>query len=103
MGAVALALVELCPGALIRVFGAAQESVYYTEFVVKAFRIYLCMLVLACMNKAAFIFLQAMGKAAESTLLSTVREIVFGGGFALLSPRFSAWMGCCVPCRFQMR
>lgn len=88
VGAVALALVELCPGALIRVFGAAQESAYYTEFAVKAFRIYLCMLVLACVNKAAFIFLQAMGKAAESTLLSTVREIVFGVGFALLLPRF---------------
>ena len=29
-----------------------------------------------------------MGKAVESTLLSMVREIVFGVGFALLLPRF---------------
>ena len=35
-----------------------------------------------------FIFLQAMGKAVESTMLSMVREIVFGVGFALLLPRF---------------
>lgn len=33
-------------------------------------------------------FLQAMGKAVESTVLSMVREIVFGVGFALLLPRF---------------
>ena len=36
----------------------------------------------------SFIFLQAMGKAVESTLLSMVREIVFGVGFALLLPLF---------------
>ncbi len=52
----------------------------------KAFRIYLCMMILACVNKACFIFLQAMGKAAASTMLSMVREIVFGVGFALLLP-----------------
>ena len=42
--------------------------------------------VIACVNKACFIFLQAMGKALESTILSMVREIVFGVGFALLLP-----------------
>ena len=41
-----------------------------------------------CVNKACFIFLQAMGKAAASTALSMVREIVFGVGFALLLPLF---------------
>ena len=88
VGAVALIIVEVCPNVLIRIFGAANESVYYTDFAVKAFRIYLCMLILACVNKATFIFLQAMGKAVESTMLSMVREIVFGVGFALLLPLF---------------
>lgn len=88
VGAVALVIVEAFPHALIRIFGAANESVYYTDFAVKAFRIYLCMLILACVNKAAFIFLQAMGKAVESTLLSMLREIVFGVGLALLLPLF---------------
>ena len=88
VGAVALLIVELFPHVLIQIFGAANESAYYTAFAVKAFRIYLCMMVLACVNKATFIFLQAMGKAVESTLLSMVREIVFGVGFALLLPRF---------------
>ncbi len=86
VGAAAFVIVEFMPNVLISVFGSANESVYYTEFAVKAFRIYLCMIIFACVNKAAFIFLQAMGKAAASTMLSMVREIVFGVGFALLLP-----------------
>ena len=46
------------------------------------------MMIFACVNKATFIFLQAMGKAATSTMLSMVREIVFGVGFAVLLPVF---------------
>lgn len=88
IGAVALIVVEAFPRFLIKIFGAANESVYYTDFAVKAFRIYLCMMILACINKATFIFLQAMGKAVESTMLSMIREIVFGVGFALLLPLF---------------
>ncbi len=86
VGAVALLLVEFFPGQIISIFGAANESAYYTNFAVKAFRIYLCMMILACVNKACFIFLQAMGKAAASTALSMIREVVFGVGFALLLP-----------------
>ncbi len=88
VGAVAFVLVEGFPEQLIGIFGAANESVYYTQFAVKAFRIYLCMIVFACVNKACFIFLQAMGKALASTLLSMIREILFGVGFALMLPRF---------------
>lgn len=90
VGFIALLIVELFPRQLIGIFGAANESVYYTDFAVKAFRIYLCMIVLACINKACFIFLQAMGKAAASTSLSMIREVVFGVGFALLLP---VWFG----------
>ncbi len=88
VGFIALIIVELMPGQLTAVFGAANESAYYANFAVKAFRIYLCMIVFACVNKAAFIFLQAMGKAAASTALSMIREVVFGVGFALLLPVF---------------
>ena len=78
-------------GALDAVFGQeqyAQIPMAVVGIVMKFFRIYLCMISLACVNKACFIFLQAMGKAAESTALSMVREVVFGVGFALLLPRF---------------
>ena len=88
VGAVALVLAEGFPRQLIAVFGAANESSYYTEFAIKAFRTYLCMMILACINKACFIFLQAVGKALASTLLSMFREVVFGVGFALLLPLF---------------
>ena len=88
VGVVALIIVECFPQYLIAIFGAANESVYYTQFAVKAFRVYLCMVIFACVNKAAFIFLQAMGKAAASTALSMIREILFGVGFALLLPQF---------------
>ena len=88
VGLVALLIVVIFPHQLINIFGAANEREYYTDFAIKAFRTYLCMMIFACVNKACFIFLQAMGKAAESTALSMVREIVFGVGFALLLPRF---------------
>lgn len=88
VGAVALVLAEGFPHQLIDIFGAKKESVYYTEFAIKAFRIYLCMMILACVNKACFIFLQAVGKALSSTMLSMFREVVFGVGFALLLPVF---------------
>ena len=88
VGLIALIIVEFLPRQLIMIFGAANESAYYTDFAIKAFRIYLCMMVFACVNKACFIFLQAMGKALESTALSMIREIVFGVGFALILPLF---------------
>ena len=88
VGLAALIIVELFPQQLIKIFGAANESTYYTDFAIKAFRIYLCMMVFACVNKACFIFLQAMGKAMESAVLSMIREIVFGVGFALLLPLY---------------
>lgn len=88
VGALALILAEGFPRQLIDIFGAANESSYYTDFAIKAFRTYLCMMILACVNKACFIFLQAIGKALSSTLLSMFREVVFGVGFALLLPVF---------------
>ena len=72
VGAVALVLAEGFPRQLIAIFGADNESSYYTDFAIKA----------------CFIFLQAVGKALASTLLSMFREVVFGVGFALLLPVF---------------
>ncbi|MCD7858330.1 MAG: MATE family efflux transporter, partial [Clostridiales bacterium] len=88
VGFVALLIVELFPRQLIGIFGAANESAYYTTFAIKCFRTYLCMMVLATVNKGTFIYLQSIGKALASTVISLVREIVFGVGFALLLPMF---------------
>jgi len=86
VGAAALLIVELFPQQLIGIFGAANESVYYTQYAVKCFRVYLCMMVLATVNKGTFIYLQALGRAFASTAISMVQEVLFGVGFALLLP-----------------
>lgn len=93
VGAIALIIVEFFPKQLIGIFGAANESVYYTEFAVKSFRIYLCMMIFATVNKGTFIYLQSLGKAVASMTISMIREIIFGVGFALLLPRFFALDG----------
>ncbi|MBQ8393173.1 MAG: MATE family efflux transporter [Clostridia bacterium] len=86
IGAVALLIVELIPNQLISIFGASNESAYYTYFAVKSFRIYLCMMPLAMMNKGTFIYLQALGKPVLSTVVSMAREIIFGVFLPILMP-----------------
>lgn len=88
VGVAALLIVEFFPVQLIGIFGAKNESAYYTDFAVKSFRVYLCMMPLATVNKGTFIYLQSLGKALASTLISLVREVVFGVGFALILPVF---------------
>lgn len=88
VGAIALIIVEVFPGQLIGIFGASNESAYYTAFAVKSFRIYLCMMILATVNKGTFIYLQAMGKAIESTIISLTREIIFGVALPIILPIF---------------
>lgn len=88
IGLIALLVVELLPDQAMLLFGAQNESIHYTLFARRCFRVYLSMIVLACINKGTFIFLQSLGKAAASTLLSMAREIVFGVGLVLLLPQF---------------
>ena len=82
----ALLIVEIFPNGLINLFGARNESEYYRQFAVYCFRTYLCMMVLATVNKGCFIFLQALGKAMESMFLSLFREIVLGVALPILLP-----------------
>lgn len=88
MGTAALLIVELIPHLLIGIFGAGSESAYYTDFAVKSFRIYLCMMPLAMINKGTFIYLQALGKAVLSTVISLMREVVFGVSLPIILPIF---------------
>jgi len=93
VGVIAFLIVELLPKQLIALFGAANESAYYTEFAVRTFRIYLSMIILACVNKASFIYLQALGQTALSGMLSMVREVVFGVAFPIILPMFFGLSG----------
>ena len=88
VGLAALLIVELFPRQLINIFGAGNESAYYTQFAIKCFRVYLCMMILATVNKGTFIYLQAVGKAAFSMLVSMMREVVFGVALPIILPIF---------------
>ena len=88
VGGAALLIVELFPQQLINIFGARNESAYYTAFAVRSFRTYLCMMVLATVNKGTFVYLQALGKALESTVISLTREVVFGVALPIVLPIF---------------
>ena len=88
IGLVALCIVEIFPRQLIGIFGAANESAYYTDFAVWSFRIYLCLIFLSMLNKGTFIYLQAMGKALASTMISLTREVIFGVSLPIILPRF---------------
>lgn len=88
VGIAATLIVEIFPRQLIDIFGASNESVYYTDFALKSFRIYLCMMVLAMINKGTFIFLQAMGKALLSTMISLTREVILGVSLPIILPVF---------------
>ncbi|HPZ00615.1 MAG TPA: hypothetical protein PLS28_04010, partial [Clostridiales bacterium] len=57
-------------------------------FAVKSFRIYLCMIALSMVNKGTFIYLQGLGKAVSSTLISLTREIIFGVSLPIILPLF---------------
>lgn len=86
----------LFPNQPIQLFGAENESVYYTQFAVWYIRCQLCLLPLACLNKGTFIFLQSLGRAKQSSILSVTREIVFGAGLPILLPML--WGLYALPC-----
>lgn len=87
-GFIALIIVEAFPLWIAKLFGAGNESIYYTQFAIKCFRIYLSMMVLATVNKGTFIFLEVLGKGKESTLVSLTREIIFGVSLPIIMPMF---------------
>ncbi len=88
IGLISLVIVELFPLQISMLFGAANESTYYSDFTVKCFRTYLCLMPLATVNKGTFIYLQALGKAAASTIVSMAREIIFGVFLPIVLPVF---------------
>jgi Na+-driven multidrug efflux pump len=75
VGLIAMLLFEFCPQIIVRLFGS--ESDLYNEFAYLCFRIFLGGILLCCMQKTGSIFLQAIGKPVQSTLLSLSRDVVF--------------------------
>ena len=102
VGAVALVLVELLPRQLIALFGAANESVYYTDFAVKSFRIYLCMIILACVNKPASSFCRPWARRSHPRCSPWCARSCSAWALHCCCRAFSALTACCTPCRCRM-
>ncbi len=75
LGAVAMLVFELCPQVVVALFGS--ENGLYNEYACLCFRVFLCGILLTCIQKASSIFLQAIGKPGKSTLLSLSRDVIF--------------------------
>ena len=86
VGFVALLLFEFFPLQITSIFGS--EDGLYNEFAVMAFRLFLSMIVLTCIQKATSVFLQALGKPAMAMGLSLLREFVLSVPLALILPVF---------------
>ncbi len=86
VGMAASLIFLLLPNQIVALFGAENESIYYTQFAVWYIRSQLCLLALACLNKGACIFLQSLGRAKQSAVLSVTREIILGVGLPVLLP-----------------
>ena len=84
VGLVCTVLVEAVPGVFIRMFGSADDPVYF-DFAVLCLRIYLSLILLTCLQKVCAIFLQSIGKAKAAAPLSILRDVLLIV-FSLLIP-----------------
>lgn len=75
LGIIACLLFELCPQAIINLFGSGDAL--YNEFAIKSFRIFLMLCILTSFQTISGIFLQAIGKPVKSAISSLSRQIVF--------------------------
>lgn len=84
VGLVCMILFEAVPGMFIRMFGSADDPVYF-QFAVLCLRIYLSLILVTCVQKVCAIFLQSIGKAKAAAPLSVLRDVLLIA-FSLLLP-----------------
>lgn len=84
VGLICTVLVEAIPGVFIRMFGSADDPVYF-DFAILCLRIYLSLILLTCVQKVCAIFLQSIGKAKAAAPLSILRDVLLIV-FSLLIP-----------------
>lgn len=84
VGVVCTVLFEAIPGVFIRMFGSADDPVYY-DFAVLCLRIYLSLILITCAQKVCAIFLQSIGRAKAAAPLSILRDALLIV-FSLLIP-----------------
>lgn len=91
VGLVCTVLFEAVPGAFIRMFGSADDPVYF-RFAALCLRIYLSLILVTCVQKVCAIFLQSIGKAKAAAPLSVLRDVLLVV-FSLLLPAVAGVTG----------
>lgn len=84
VGIVSTLLFELCPQAVVGIFGAGDAL--YNEFAQRTFRIFLSLVTFTCIIKMTSIFFQAVGKPIKAVIASLTRDIVCFVPLAILLP-----------------
>ncbi len=74
IGLVCIVLFEDVSGVFIRMFGSADDPVYF-DFAVLCLRIYLSLILVTCVQKVCAIFLQSIGKGKAAAPLSVLRAV----------------------------
>ncbi len=90
-GLVCTALFEAVPGVFIRMFGSADDPMYF-DFAMRCLRIYLSLILVTCVQKVCAIFLQSIGKASAAAPLSILRDALLIV-FSLVLPGFMGVTG----------
>ena len=91
VGLVCIVLFEAVPSVFIRMFGSADDPVYF-DFAVLCLRIYLSLILVTCVQKVCAIFLQSIGRAKAAAPLSVLRDALLIV-FSLLIPVFMGVTG----------
>lgn len=86
VGLICMVLFEAVPGVFVRMFGSADDPIYF-DFAVLCLRIYLSLILVTCVQKVCAIFLQSIGKAKAAAPLSILRDVLLIV-FSLLIPVF---------------
>lgn len=88
VGVIATAVFLGLPHQLINLFGGKREGAAYVNYAVMFIRVFMCTLTLGCFNKGVAIYQQAIGRARTATVLSLLREILFGITMPVIMPIF---------------
>lgn len=86
VGILSTLIFELCPGAVVRMFGSADDELYM-EFAEMTFRIFLSFVTFTCFVKMTSIFLQAVGQPIMAAAASLIRDIVCFVPLCILLPK----------------
>lgn len=88
VGIVATIIFEVCPEAIIAIFGSNSENPeLYMQFATLTFRIFLALITFTCTIKVISIFFQAVGEPPKAAIVSLFRDIIIFCPLVLILPR----------------